>query len=166
MENHRRSSSVYFPAAPVPFALYLISSPARGGEERGGRGGWWRCTHDPKPAAAMRRTAKVKATIHWVGAADAVTAKVRPLQPALQSGTRTSQLCRRAQSGTRWGAARTPSSNLPLLATIRMRHCSSSAMVIPCATGSRARQAGVQPHVGLRDTWAKVARRAGRRQHR
>ena len=108
-----------------------------------------RCTYDPATRGGNAPDGrKVKATLHWVSAADAVPAEVRlynPLFTQARSGRR--QFRRRSQSELARSADRRPARAGAGGATTRPSRCSSSGRAISARDpDSRAGQAGVQPH--------------------
>jgi glutaminyl-tRNA synthetase len=119
-----------------------------------------RCTYDPatKGGNTPPDGRKVQATLHWVSAADAVAAEVRLYNPLF---------ARPDPNPAEFASELSPNS----LEVLSRRHDRAGAGRRQCA-GRRAvraaglflprprlqaRQARVQPHVGLRDTWAKVS---------
>ncbi len=118
-----------------------------------------RCTYDPATRGGNAPDGrKVKATIHWVSAADAVPAEVRlynPLFTQARPGRR--RLRRRPQSELARSAARRRLEPALAARAISASRCSSSGRAISAATRTRRRGSLVfNRTVGLRDTWAKV----------
>ena len=106
-----------------------------------------RCTYDPATRGGNAPDGrKVKATMHWVSAADAVPAEVRLYNHLFATAAaRRRQLCIRPQSATRlkffpaaWSSPRLP-------ATMPEAQCSSNGRAISVAIRILARAARVQP---------------------
>ena len=147
--TRRRSSSGSRPAREVRLRYAYFITCREVVKNAAGEVVELRCTYDPATRGGNAPDGrKVKATIHWVSAADSVPAEVRLYNPLFTQpdperrrtsppiSIRTRSKClsgRPARAGAR-----------------RRRHrttpCSSSGRAISAATGTRRRAAGVQPH--------------------
>ena len=118
-----------------------------------------RCTYDPATRGGNAPDGrKVKATLHWVSAADAVPAEVRLYNPLF---------LRPDPNAANFAADLNPQS-LEVIADARVEPAlaaqnSADARAVRAAglflprPGFEAGPAGLQPHRRLRDSWAKVA---------
>ena len=95
-----------------------------------------RCTYDPATRGGNAPDGrKVKATMHWVSAADAVTAEVRLYNPLFtKPDPDAGEFRRRPQSRTRSRCCPTPGSSRRSPPATRPSRCSSSGRAISCAT--------------------------------
>ena len=118
-----------------------------------------RCTYDPATKGGNAPDGrKVKATMHWVSAQDAVHGRSAALQSAVhQARSRRGEFRRRPQSEFARSACPTPSSN-------RLVADNSGEPVQFERQGYFVRDRDSTPGrpvfnrtIGLRDTWAKVA---------
>ena len=119
-----------------------------------------RCTYDPATRGGNAPDGrKVKATLHWVSAADAVPAEVRLYNPLFTDPEpERRRLRRRPQSGLARGAVADARLEPALAERRRRSRCSSSGWAISAATRIRRPARPVfNRTVGLRDTWAKVS---------
>ena len=125
-----------------------------------------RCTYDPETRGGNTPPdgRKVKATLHWVAAADAVPAEVRLVnQLFLSADAGRRELRRRPQSRTRWKSSPAACWSRPLSLPTPTSRCSSSGSAISAATGIPLPDNPVFVRtVGLRDTFAKVLAKGSR----
>ena len=107
-----------------------------------------RCTYDPATRGGNAPDGrKVQATLHWVGAADAVPAEIRLYnQLFARPEPERRRLCRRSQSGFARGADAAHGSSPPWPATNSGEPSSSSGRATSAATRLDAGPARLQPH--------------------
>ncbi len=107
-----------------------------------------RCTYDPATRGGNAPDGrKVKATIHWVAAADAVSAEVRDLQPAVQEREPGRIEFRgRSQSAVAGSAERRQARTIAGRRQFRRAGAVRAQRLFRARQGFRARPPGVQPH--------------------
>ena len=119
-----------------------------------------RCTYDPATKGGNAPDGrKVKATMHWVAAADSVPAEMRLYNPLFtRPDPNAAEFRRRSQSAIARSPRRRARRAGAGRQTIPTTRCSSSARAISAAIrDSRPDRLVFNRTVGLRDTWAKVA---------
>ena len=124
-----------------------------------------RCTYDPETRGGNTPPdgRKVKGTLHWVSAADAVAAEVRLIGPLFtRARTRTSAISPRSSIRSRWWCCRMRGWSRRSSPATTTRRCSSSGRAISTATQDSTPDKPVFVRtIGLRDTYAKVAAGGG-----
>jgi glutaminyl-tRNA synthetase len=101
-----------------------------------------RCTYDPATRGGNAPDGrKVKATMHWVAAADAVAAEVRLYNPLFTRPDPSGAISPPISTPTRLKSFRRPASSLRSLPAILSRRCSSNGRVTSAATRTPRRAA-------------------------
>ena len=125
-----------------------------------------RATYDPETRGGEVKGRKVKSTIHWVSARHAVDAEVRLYDTlfTVPEARRGARLQERDQPAVARDRARRQGGAAPSRRPRPRSPCSSSAWVTSSRTGRTTAPTGpvFNRSVGLRDTWARLEKTAGR----
>jgi len=103
-----------------------------------------RCTYDPATKGGNAPDGrKVKATMHWLPAAQSKPAEIRIYNQLFAKPSPDASNFAAISIRSRWKSCATRASSPPSPRAIRPSRCSSSGKAISCETGIRVRSAGV-----------------------